>query len=89
MKRDLACAPVHARVGDVFQINERHGRAGWIGAFLLATEIKSWGVMGFVSTIETHDQQRRAYIRLKWDELDYIGHTNLRPADEVEGNTLE
>lgn len=75
---------IHARIGDVFQINERHGRAGWIGAFLLATEIKSWGVMGFVAMIETHDKQGYAYIRLNWDELDYIGHTNLVPSDAVE-----
>ena len=65
------------RVGDVFQINEKHGRQGWIGAFVMATEIKSWGIQGFVSHIVSHDEQRRAYIRLKYDELDYIGHAQL------------
>ena len=70
-------------VGDVFQINEKHGRNGWIGAFVMATEIKSWGIQGFVSHIETHDQQNRAYIRLKWEELDYIGHAQLIPGDET------
>ncbi len=78
------CAPVPGyAVGDVFQINEKHGRMGWVGAFVMATEIKSWGIQGFVSHVETHDQQNRAYIRLKWEELDYIGHAPLVPGDET------
>lgn len=71
------------KVGDVFQITETHGRQGWIGAFVLATEIKSFGIQGFVSHVETHDKQARAYIRLKWEEIEYIGHAPLMPADEV------
>lgn len=65
--------------GDVFQITERHGRKGWIGAFVLATEIKSWGIQGFVAHIETHDKQTQAYIRLKWEEIHFIGHAELIP----------
>lgn len=74
---------IHQR-GDVFQINEKHGRAGWIGAFVLATEIKSWGIQGFVAHVATHEEQRRAYIRLKWEQVDYVGHAPLVPADETE-----
>ena len=76
---------VEAVPGDVFQINENHGRKGWIGAFVMATEIKLWGIQGFVPHIETHDEQRQAFIRLKWEEIDYIGHAKLVPeniADE-------
>lgn len=69
--------------GDVFQINETHGRLGWVGALVLATEIKSWGIQGFVSHVETHDQQNRAYIRLKWIEIDYVGHAPLVLKDET------
>lgn len=65
--------------GDVFQINETHGRAGWIGAFVMAADIKSWGIQGFVSHIETHEKQTRAYVRLKWSEIDYIGHAPFNP----------
>lgn len=72
------------RAGDVFQITEQHGRKGWIGAFVLATEIKPWGIQGFVSHVETHDQQTRAFIRLKWEEIDYIGRATLIPQDETE-----
>lgn len=79
----FSAAKSQYRTGDVFQINERHGRNGWIGAFVMATEIKTWGIQGFVSILETHEQQARAYIRLKWDEVDFIGHAALVLQDEV------
>jgi len=68
--------------GAVFQINETHGpdRGGWVGAFVLSTEIKSWGIQGFVQHIETHQKHSCAFIRLKWSELDYIGQAVLVPA---------
>ena len=69
------------QIGDVFQITEKHGRAGWIGAFVLATEIKSWGIQGFCAQIETHEEQRRAYIRLPWSDIAYIGPADLVPSD--------
>ena len=69
------------KVGDVFQITEAHGRMGWVGAFVLATEIKPWGIQGFVPHIATHDRQTQVYIRLKWSDIEYIGHAPLVPAD--------
>jgi hypothetical protein len=75
--------PVGHIAGDVFQINEKHGRTGWVGALVLATEVKGWGVMGFVAHVVSHDEQARAYIRLPFDQIDYIGHAPLIPADEV------
>lgn len=71
------------RRGSVVQINEKHGRDGWTGALLIVTEVKPWGVQGFVHCIETHDQYSRAYIRLPDDEFDYIGHAALVPEDAV------
>lgn len=67
------------QAGDVFQINELHGRNEWIGAFVLATEIKSWGIQGFVHSIQTHNEAGQAYIRLNWDEIDFIGRSVLQP----------
>lgn len=67
------------KAGDVFQIIEKHGRKGWIGAFVLATEIKSFGIQGFIAHIVTHDLQQSVYIRLPWDEIEFIGHTALIP----------
>jgi len=78
------------RPGDVFQINEKHGRAGWIGVLVMATEVKAWGIVGFVAHPATHDHQEQAYIayiRLKWDDLDYIGHAPLVPGDIHQGET--
>lgn len=69
--------------GDVYQINEKHGRAGWVGAFVLATEIKPWGIQGFVHVVETHDVQASAYIRLPWDSIDYVGRASLVPGGSV------
>lgn len=66
--------------GDVFQINESHGRAGWMGAFVLSTEIKTCGVVGFVACVENHDEQKQAYVRLPWDEVDYVGRALLIPS---------
>lgn len=63
--------------GDVYQINEKHDRAGWIGAFVLATEIKAWGIQGFVHAIKTHDEQASIWIRLEWDHIDYVGRAAL------------
>lgn len=80
MKEAETIEPKYSR-GDVFQINEKHGRAGWIGAFVLATEIKSFGIQGFVAHIESHEQQNQAYIRLNWDEIDFIGKAPLVPED--------
>lgn len=70
------------KVGDVFQIKPEHGRAGWIGAFVLATEIKSWGIQGFVAHVATHATQSRAYIRLKWEEIEFVGSAPFVPGDE-------
>ena len=72
--------------GDVFQINEKHGRKGWIGAFVLATEIRSWGIIGFVHHIKTHEERNEIWIRLKWEEVDYIGDAGLIPNSLNEEN---
>jgi hypothetical protein len=72
-----------AKPGDVFQIAPEHGRDGWVGAFVVATEIKPWGIQGFVHQIVTHTEHGRAFIRLKWDEIEYVGKAVFMPADEV------
>lgn len=69
-------------VGDVFQINEAHGRKGWVGCLVMATEVKSWGIQGFIAAPKQHEEQARYFIRLKYDEIEYIGHAPLVPADE-------
>ncbi len=69
--------------GDVFQVTQSHGRGGWVGALVLATEIKPWGIQGFVHQIATHEEHTRAFIRLRWDEIEYVGKAALVPADAI------
>jgi len=70
--------------GSVFQINETHLRPGWIGCFVLATDIKSWGIQGVVSHPgETHQDRAEYPIRLNWSEIDYIGEAKLVPQEMV------
>ena len=69
--------------GDVVQINEHHARQGWTGAFVLVSEVKSWGVQGFVHMIQTHDKMARAYIRLPFEDVDRVGRAALVPRDEA------
>ena len=72
--------------GDVVQINDTFGedRQGWIGAFVLVTEVREWGVIGFVHVIERHTEHGRAFIRIKWGAMDYIGQAILVPAPNEE-----
>lgn len=64
--------------GDVFQIvSVAEGRDGWLGAFVMATEIKAWGVQGFVHHVSTHEAPAQVFIRLKWGDLAYIGRAAL------------
>ncbi len=71
-------------VGDVVQINEQHEHKGWVGAFVLVEEVKSWGIQGFVHHITTHEEMAHVYIRLKWSEIDRIGRALLLPRDLLE-----
>jgi len=70
-------------VNDVVQIIETFHRKGWIGAFVLVTEVFEWGVQGFVHHIDTHDQSGKAYIRLPSDTVEYIGPAVLAPKEEA------
>ena len=69
--------------GDVFQIVPEHGRNGWIGAFVMATEIRTWGIIGFIHCLETSDKHSQAYIRLAWDDIEFVGHAPLILEEET------
>lgn len=59
--------------GSVVQINES-GQQGWVGCYVTVTELKTWGIQGFV---QIPMQEGQAYIRLKTGEYDYIGEAAL------------
>ncbi len=70
------------KTGDLYQIVKSQ-KPGWIGAIVMATEIKPWGIQGFVHVIETNDSSGRAYTRLKWEDIEHVGTAHLIPSDEV------
>lgn len=76
-------------IGNVFQINETYEKRGLVGALVMATEIKPWGIQGFVSHIVSFDTHGRIFLRLKWEYIDYVGHAPLVPSDKIEGETQE
>lgn len=59
--------------GDVFQITEAHGQIGWVGCFVMATEVRDTGITGFVGCPAPDGPPGRASIRLDWVEIDFIG----------------
>lgn len=73
------------RPGSVVQItDETPGRDGWLGAFVMVTEVKSWGVQGFVHMLKGHDEKAEAYIRLAHGKYEYIGEACMVPASVAE-----
>lgn len=87
-KRDL-------KKGDVVQLNEKCRNAWFLGCFMLVTEPKGFGAMGFIQvpgvldgngpvSVLEHGRHKPFY-RANYEEMDYIGHTNLLPASHQEG----
>jgi hypothetical protein len=58
----------------VVQLNE-NAAEGWVGCFLQVSEVKSWGVQGWVQI----PKGGSAYLRPTWEQMDYIGEAVLTP----------
>lgn len=62
--------------GDIFQINPNFsGNRAFAGCFLVATEIKAWGVMGYVQALGESRAERggQAFIRIEWENIEPVG----------------
>lgn len=72
------------QINSVVQITEMNEeRQGWIGCFVQVSELKSFGIQGWVQIPETHQQSGSAYIRLNWEQFEYIGQAVMcRPESE-------
>jgi hypothetical protein len=66
------------QINSVVQINE-NGQDGWIGCLVQVSELKSWGIQGWVKLPKSGD----AYIRLNWNEIDYIGEAVMTQQKEI------
>ena len=62
----------------VVQINES-GQEGWIGCLVQVSEVKSWGIQGWVKI----PMQGEAYIRVKTGEFDYVGEAVMIHGNQV------
>lgn len=63
--------------GDLFQVNASHdpdgSRRGWVGAIVVATEIKSFGIVGYIHQLHDHQTRGKVWIRFDWNEIDFVG----------------
>lgn len=68
--------PRELEPGDVVQINpDTVGNKAFAACMLVVTEPKSFGCQGYVQVLgETQDKPGGlAYMRLRWDEMEFIG----------------
>lgn len=72
-------------VGDVLQINEHASDPCYVGCLLIVSEIKSWGVQGFIPVpSRTGVPAANVWLRPKWEALERIGAAVLTPAPSGE-----
>ena len=57
------------QINTVVQITE-NGPDGWVECFVTVSEVKSWGIQGYV---QIPMEECRAYIRLKPNQFQVIG----------------
>ena len=64
------------KVGAVVQVNEK--QETWSGCTVIVDEIKPFGVQAYLK----FPMRGNAYVRLNWDEIEYVGPSLLVTADE-------
>ena len=71
-------------IGDVVQINPEAYKDGMFSAcFMLVTEPKTWGAMGFILCPES-PEPGAAYLRVKFENMEYIGKAKWIPQNELD-----
>jgi hypothetical protein len=63
--------PDNVEVGDVFQVSPETDNELFGGSMLIVSEVKSFGVQGYVQVL--HEGGGQAYVRVKWKDLAYVG----------------
>lgn len=63
------------RAGDVVQISPEHsGNPAFAGCMLTVSEIKDWGVQGYVQSLGTREGMGgQAYYRVKFTDIEFVG----------------
>ncbi len=66
------------KVGSVVQLNETASSPCYVSCLLVVTEIKSFGVQGYVAIPgDCEFPAGQAYLRPKWEAIEYIGEAVL------------
>jgi hypothetical protein len=65
---------MNMEVSTIVQVIEG-GPEGWVGCLIQVSEVKSWGIQGFVKIPKGGE----AYIRLTWQQFEPIGKAVLMP----------
>lgn len=63
------------KIGDLVQINPHNeAYAMFAGCILVVTEVRSWGVQGYVQALGQDGKPGgQAYLRPKWEDIEYCG----------------
>jgi hypothetical protein len=67
--------------GDVVQIDPATPDCFFGGCFMLVTDPKPWGAMGFIALPrERGESPGAAYFRATWEQMAFVGHAAWEPA---------
>lgn len=64
----MASTELRVATGDIVQVNP--GKEMFGGCMVVVTEVKPWGIQGYVQSAGVPGQQ---YIRLKWEDIEPTG----------------
>lgn len=66
------------KIGSVVQIDPMHDII-FGGSFMIVTDVKSWGVKGYVSVMPSpHAAGGLAYYRVPFDKIAYVGEAEWK-----------
>lgn len=79
------------KIGDIVQLNPDTHKYG--GSLLIVTEPKEWGCQGYLCLDLPHEGLGRfknlAYLRVTWDDMEYVGHAEWVIESKPETATQE
>lgn len=61
---------------DVLQIHPDYHHKAFAACFMVVTEVKPWGCIGFVQGLgpNRNEMGGRAFLRPEWKDIEWVGH---------------
>jgi len=76
------------QIYDVVQITPE--KPGYFrGCFMVVTEVKTWGVQGFVAVPRREGIPLQAYYRAEWSDIEHIGASAWAPKERTKDDDKE